>query len=64
MPLSNATPTTLDSRLLVTLWVMSTRAGSPHSATMTPLWTMTPVWSPRSLIGPIASPNGSRPNDR
>src|SRR4051812_43639405 len=38
MPPSYATPTTLDSRLLVTLWVMSTRCGSPHSATSTPLW--------------------------
>src|SRR6476469_7354949 len=61
MPPSYATPTTLESRLLVTLWVMSTRCGSPHSATRTPLWMMTPVSSPRSLIGPMASPNGSRP---
>jgi hypothetical protein len=34
MPRSKATPTTLDSRLFVTLCDMSTRAGSPHSATM------------------------------
>lgn len=33
MPRSNATPTTSESTLFVTLWVMSTRRGSPHSAT-------------------------------
>ena len=33
-PRSYATPTTVERKLLVTLWVMSTRAGSPHSATM------------------------------
>jgi hypothetical protein len=34
MPRSKATPTTLERKLFVTLWVMSTRSGSPHSATM------------------------------
>jgi hypothetical protein len=61
IPPSYARLTTLDNKLLVTLWVMSTRGGSPHSATRAPLWMMTPVSSPRSLIGPMASPNGSRP---
>ena len=31
---SKASPTTVDTKLLVTLKVMSTRVGSPHSATM------------------------------
>ena len=33
-PRSTASPTVVDTKLFVTLNVMSTRAGSPHSATM------------------------------
>jgi hypothetical protein len=35
-PRSKARPTTVERKLLVTLNVMSTRLGSPHSATMYP----------------------------
>ncbi len=64
MPRSHASPTVVERKLLVTLNVMSTRCGSPHSATMYPCRTMIPVWSPRGLNGPIASPWGSRPKPR
>ena len=63
MPRSTARPTTVDTKLFVTLNVMSTRAGSPHSATMYPLRMITPLASPRGLKGPTAPPNGSRPKD-
>ncbi|TVP75788.1 MAG: hypothetical protein EA352_07180 [Gemmatimonadales bacterium] len=59
-----ASPTTAERKLLVTLKVLSTRWGSPHSATMYPFFTMMPEGSPRSRKGPTASPRGSRPKPR
>jgi hypothetical protein len=56
---SYASPTVVDTKLLVTLYVFSARSTSPHSATMYPRRMIKPDAAPRTTNGPNASLCGS-----